>query len=348
MKWGEEVANYFSVSNGVRQGGVSSGIFFAIYIDGLFDLLRKSGLGCKINGVFYGAVIYADDIFLLSASRSGLQVMIDICQKYADRLNLKFGTNPNPEKSKTKCLMFTKSRKVDDNVKEIQLDGHALPWVRQVSHLGHTLQVDNSMKIDVNLKRGAFIGKVNSLLQEFYYASPSVLIKLASAYCCNIYGSNVWDLFSSDCQRLFRSYNVALRMIFNLPRTTHRYLVESLTDIPHLYVQLLSRYVTFSTSLLESDSFEVRFLARICISDMRTTLGRTMRTIASLCNSSSKESPICAAMVKKKIRYEEIKASEEWRIGVLQDMLDIRDNVSSSCGLSNDDVSEILEYICTT
>ena len=143
------------------------------------------------------------------------------------------------------------------------------------------------------------------------YASPDVLMKLVSTYCCNIYGTNVWDIFSADCQRLFKSYNVALRIIFNLPRTSHRYLLKSLTDVPHLYVQTLSRYVTFSTSLLQSDSFEVRFLSQICINDMRTTLGKTMRTIATLCNSNSKDSPVSAAMVKKKVKYEEIQASEE-------------------------------------
>ena len=137
-------------------------------------------------------------------------------------------------------------------------------------------------------------------------------------------------------------------MIFNLPRTSHKYLLESLTDVPHLYVQTLSRYVTFSTSLLESDSFEVRFLSQICINDMRTTLGKTTRTIATLCNSNDKDSPVSAAMVKKKVKYEEIQESEEWRIGVLKDMLDIRDNNSLSCGLTNDDISEILEYVCTT
>ena len=217
VKWGQNVAQNFTVSNGVRQGGVSSGVLFVVYIDDLLELLRKSGLGCKIRGVFYGAVIYADDIFLLSASRSGLQIMIDICQKFTARLNLKFGTNSNPDKSKTKCLIFSKSRKTMNGFKEIRLDGHTLPWVTHVKHLGHILQVDNSKRMDINMKRGTFIGKVNSLLQEFHFAAPHILMKFVTVYCSNIYGSNIWDLFSADIQRLYRSYNVALRTIFNIP-----------------------------------------------------------------------------------------------------------------------------------
>jgi hypothetical protein len=34
----------FTVSNGGRQGGVSSGIFFAVYIDKLLTILRESGM----------------------------------------------------------------------------------------------------------------------------------------------------------------------------------------------------------------------------------------------------------------------------------------------------------------
>ena len=165
-------------------------------------------------------------------------------------------------------------------LKEIMLDSYTLPWVNQVKHLGHTLQVDNSMSIDVNLKRGTFIGKVNSLLQEFYFADSKILMKLMMSYCCNIYGSNTWDLFSPECQKLYRSYNVTLRTLNDLPRMTHKYLLESLVEGPHLFVQLLSRYVTFAKALLESYSFPVRFLANICILDMRCVLGRTIAQAA--------------------------------------------------------------------
>ena len=48
--------------------------------------------------------------------------------------------------------------------KVIKLGEHTLPWVNSVKHLGHTLQWDNSMSVDVNSKTGAFKGKVSSLI----------------------------------------------------------------------------------------------------------------------------------------------------------------------------------------
>jgi len=72
VKWCGTYSQVFHVKNGVRQGAVSSGILFAVYIDEVLQRLRNSGLGCRIYGIFYGALIYADDIILLSASRNGL------------------------------------------------------------------------------------------------------------------------------------------------------------------------------------------------------------------------------------------------------------------------------------
>ena len=69
MKWSGQVSSPFTISNGVRQGAVSSAILFAIYIDELLILLKDSRLGCHIDGVFLGAFLFADVILLLSASR---------------------------------------------------------------------------------------------------------------------------------------------------------------------------------------------------------------------------------------------------------------------------------------
>ena len=51
-----------------------------------------------------GAVGFHDDLLLLSPCRDGMQLMLDTCQRFAQRYNLQFSTDPNPVKSKTKCI----------------------------------------------------------------------------------------------------------------------------------------------------------------------------------------------------------------------------------------------------
>ena len=48
VEWNSSYSENIYVSNGVRQGAVSSPLFFSIYIDGMISLLRESGLGYKI------------------------------------------------------------------------------------------------------------------------------------------------------------------------------------------------------------------------------------------------------------------------------------------------------------
>ena len=202
------------------------------------------------------------------------------------------------------------------------------------------------MSMDISIKRGRFIAKVNSLLQEFHYASPKVLMKFMQTYACNIYGTNNWDLFSSDCQRVFTSYNVAVRNIFKLPRTTHRYLLEPVSESPHLLTQLLSRYCTFAQSLIASRAFEVRFLARLCLNDMRTVLGRTMTRIALLCDRKVED--IRSTTVLKNFKYALTPENEIWRIGVIKNMLDIISKSGSNVGLTDNEASQILEFACSS
>ena len=106
------------------------------------------------------------------------------------------------------------------------------------------------MSIDCTLKRGKFIGKVNSLVQEFHFADSKVKMKLIDIYASSFYGSSLWDLFSSTCDKLYRSWNVAVRVCFGVPATTHMYLVEPLSGVQHVKNMLCSRLVKFLDQLI--------------------------------------------------------------------------------------------------
>jgi len=67
----------FPIIAGVRQGGLLSPVIFAIYIEDLVTRLKASKFGCCLNGVYYGCLVYADDV-LLSHSVQVLQNMLYI------------------------------------------------------------------------------------------------------------------------------------------------------------------------------------------------------------------------------------------------------------------------------
>ena len=69
----------FCVNCGVRQGGILSPLLFNVYVDELIDSLSDSGFGSQ----FFGCIMYADDLIMLSPSLKGLQSMFNLCDAYA-------------------------------------------------------------------------------------------------------------------------------------------------------------------------------------------------------------------------------------------------------------------------
>ena len=100
IRWNNAVTDYFIVSNGVKQGGVLSPIFFSLYLDQLKSRLRHIGMGCHMNGLFTGVSIYADDITLLAPSRASLDLMLEQCESFSRTHDILFNA------SKTKYMIF--------------------------------------------------------------------------------------------------------------------------------------------------------------------------------------------------------------------------------------------------
>ena len=346
VKWSGSYSHRFSVSNGVRQGAVSSPILFSVYIDRVIVKLRDSGLGCRIDHCFYGCLGYADDLLLLSATRSGLQAMVRISENFAKLKHLKFSTNVDPKKSKTKCLIFSPRIKDRQNVAPIILNSDPLPWVSEVKHLGNILQCDNSMKNDVAVKRGRFIGKVNSLMQELHFADPTVLVKLLKIYCTSFYGSSLWDIFSSDVDRLFKSWNVSIRNIFNVPYTTHRYFIEPLSDCPHPKTMLSSRFIKFTQSLASSSKPSVSYLARLVKNDNRTLMGKTLSRISRETNVT--KASLTSLVVTKSMVYFPVPDDQMWRIDILKELLNVKQQSLLLGQFNLDETSTMINYICTS
>ena len=69
-----------------------------VYLDDLLKELGKLGLGFYMAGKWTGATAYADDLLLMSPTRSGMQAMLAVCQKYMEAHYITFSVDVNPAK----------------------------------------------------------------------------------------------------------------------------------------------------------------------------------------------------------------------------------------------------------
>ena len=162
VRWNKHESNEFTLSNGVKQGAVLSAILYCLYVNDLYQELRKNKYGCWVNGDYFGILGYSDDILLLAPSVSALKNILKTCENFAEAHNLQFSTNPNPAKSKCKCIGF--GSRIKDQ-EDLMLCGNVLPWVNKISHLGTTITNEKEVLAkDIMQKRAAFISRNNELL----------------------------------------------------------------------------------------------------------------------------------------------------------------------------------------
>lgn len=244
VRWNSGLSCSFSVSNGVKQGGILSPIFFAIYTDTMLEALGQCGAGCRIGDVFCGALAYADDIVLLAPGRLSLRVMLDTASRCAESLSLKF----NGTKSQYIVLEAAPSPVC---VASIPFCGVDVPRVEDGLHLGNVVGVGSDSKsisravIDLNQR-------TNILLSRFGFCSPEVRYALFRSYCMIAYGSQRWDFDSAEAQRYFTAWRVNVRKVWGLPRTTHSALLPGICNDRPPDDQLIARSLSFVRKALIS------------------------------------------------------------------------------------------------
>ena len=73
--WKHSASASFPVSNGIRQGAVSSPLLFCIYLDGLVLRLENTKVGCLGD-----YKCYANDLTLLVSSATAMRIVLIMCE----------------------------------------------------------------------------------------------------------------------------------------------------------------------------------------------------------------------------------------------------------------------------
>ena len=90
IKWKNSYLHYFTICNGVRQGGILFPRLFALYVNQLTDRLLSCNAGCYINDMCINHVMYADDICLLAPRASAMQSWLDVFYDYCSDNDILF------------------------------------------------------------------------------------------------------------------------------------------------------------------------------------------------------------------------------------------------------------------
>lgn len=267
VRWGQAESEQFGVSNGTKQGGIISPHFYAKYMDPLFDRLAKCNAGCVVNGLYVGALGYADDTILLAPTIPALQKMLNICEEFGVDSGLVY----NPDKCQ--LIKFPAiGRPTTHTTGVVTFCGRQLDWTTSVDHLGHKLTSDLSDDADVRKAVISLNVTSHTINSCFKWASPFTRMKLLLIFAISFYGSLLWKAIA--VRPLQVAWNNAIRTAFGMPRTAHTAIAHIVGGTEDAGNIIAKRYKKFARTCLTSKNTIVRTVTMMCEHDMTTTFGQ--------------------------------------------------------------------------
>ena len=216
VKWGSLTSELFTVSNGVRQGGILSPHFFNVYVDDLSTKLNKLKVGCVMGEFIINHLLYADDIVLVSPSSAGLKKLLAVCEKFGDDNDILFNANKS-------AIMFFKSSYIPNfKIPTFSLNDNDINVVDTFKYLGHFISKNLSDKEDIERQRKKLYAQGNSLIRKFHMCTLETKLLLFNTYCSSMYSVQLWTNYAhTTINKLYTAYHNILKSLIGVNKREH-------------------------------------------------------------------------------------------------------------------------------
>ena len=197
IKIGENKTQPFSYSRGVRQGCILSPLLFNLYLNNLPHLFENTlsdpfvlPNGKKINSLFY-----ADDLVILSRSKTGLQNCLNALSLYCDKWKLKI----NPKK--TKIMIFQKRPKKSIDI-NFNIGSESIEIVQEYAYLGTRLTPTGNFTLALEHLKEKALHALSSIRKRTILnkLNPNTASQIFDTMVFPIlsYSSEVWGMYTKQ------------------------------------------------------------------------------------------------------------------------------------------------------
>jgi hypothetical protein len=156
VRWGRALSASYALASGVRQGSVISPVLFSIYMDDMLNTLNSNG--CSFHGITISAIMYADDLCLISPSVYGLQALLNECCDELIDLDL--------------CINFSKSvalrigKRHNGSCCNLSASGSTIKWVTEAKYLGIYIRSGQKFACNFDKQKAKFYRAANCIFAK--------------------------------------------------------------------------------------------------------------------------------------------------------------------------------------
>ena len=206
----------------------------------LLIILRKNGLGCHVDSLFVGAIMFADDLALLAPTRGAMQKMLDLCESYCREYCLSFNAK------KTKSMIFGKGFDTLDPA-NLMLNNERIQYVSEWRYLGCLITRGKEFSYSCRSELASFRRSANSIVSSLAKPSEQVAMKLLYSFSVPIltYASEVKQFTYHDMHDCNVALNDAIRRIFSYNRWESIRTLRQQLGYRDLYTTFASRRQIF-------------------------------------------------------------------------------------------------------
>ena len=241
----------FKIGNGVRQGGVCSGLMFVYYVNDILDVVSRENSGCVLGTYRVNILAYADDVSLLAPSRSALQKLIDVVYRMSVELCLTINVR------KTQYIVFLYDLKKRTSDFNVSMNNVVVNRVYECKYLGIYFDDELSLRRDVEKCHNNFLRQFNSMYYKFNFVNKDQLVFLFESFCTSFYGSDLWNdglLKPNMFKNIATTYHRALKRVVGLSPYHNNHDAASLSGTLLFKHLVSSRVVSFLFRLIGNKS----------------------------------------------------------------------------------------------
>ena len=153
------------------------------------------------------------------------------------------------------------------------------------------------------------------------------------------------NLFSDDFAKIEKTFNVSIRKMIDIPRETHKFFIEPLSQQTHIRTIIMKRFLSFTNQLIQSPKKMPKILFDTIKYDVTSTTGSNLRNIMLLVDKTDIEDIYPSDLMN--IQYHPVEESNKLKIDVAKELIDLKFGLLYLENFNQKEIKDMLNLVCT-